>query len=274
MRLMKSEVSHSLAKTATSIFVLPLCLILFLGLFLSLTPNSATAQAVDSRFDGSPTAEFHFARLMFSNSAYSRSGGRRAAWMTDYPEAEYYLMDGINRMTNMEVELVDYDGYGGRLITLEDEQIFNYPWIYAAEVGQWSLSVKEAAQLREYLDRGGFLMVDDFWGLYEWQTFMLSMDRVFPDRPIVELDKDDPVMHVFFDVDTNTQIPGIRGVPAGNIPHWRGIFDDSGRLIVAINFNMDMGDAWEHAANPNYPAAMTAAAYRFAVNYIVYSMTH
>ena len=117
-------------------------------------------------------------------------------------------------------------------------------------------------------------MVDDFWGPYEWQTFVESMQRVFPDHPIVEIEDNHPVMDIAFSVDKRTQIPGRIGVRPGNSPQWRGIFDEQGRLIVAINFNMDMGDAWEHANDPGYPAEMTAAAYRFAVNYILYSMTH
>ena len=274
-QLMKLLLSNHHGKRSASIFMvpvftLPACLILVLGLCSGLV----NAQTADLRLGGAPTAEFHFARLMYSNAPYSRRGRGRGAWMTDYPDAEYYLMDGVNRMTNIEGELVDYYGQGGRLISLAGDEIFDYPWLYAVEVGQWSLSAEEAVKLREYLDRGGFLMVDDFWGEYEWQIFVESMQRVFPDRPIVEIDEDHPVMHVMFDVDKSTQIPGINGIRPGEKPHWRGIFDDAGRLIVAINFNMDMGDAWEHAGNPYYPAAMTAAAYRFAVNYIIYSMTH
>ncbi|HAY47002.1 MAG TPA: hypothetical protein DCY55_12080 [Gammaproteobacteria bacterium] len=267
---MKLHLSKHRRKRAVPAYTVPACLILLFGLCSSLV----NAQTPDSRFGGAPTAEFHFARLMYSNAPGSRRGRRGGAWMTDYPDAEYYLMDGVNRMTRIEGELVDYYGHGGRLISLEDDQIFDFPWLYAAEVGQWSLSTKEAAQLREYLNRGGFLMVDDFWGEYEWQIFVQSMQRVFPDRPIVEIDEDDPVMHVVFDVDKSTQIPGMNGIRFGSEPQWRGIYDDKDRLIVAINFNMDMGDAWEHAGSPYYPAEMTAMAYRFAVNYIIYSMTH
>jgi len=254
-------------------FVIEFCLLLSIYFYAS-SVFSQESELLDSGYGGLPSAEFHFARLMYTNAPYSRRGRGRSAWATDYPEAEYYLMDGVDRMTNIDLESVDYDGVGGRLISLHDEQIFDYPWIYAAEVGQWYLSDDEAARLREYLDRGGFLVVDDFWGEYEWQIFIQSMDRVFPDRTIVEIDEDDPVMNIVFQVDKSTQIPGLNGIRSGETPHWRGIFDDQGRLIVAINFNMDMGDAWEHASNPYYPAEMTAMAYRFAVNYIVYSMTH
>jgi hypothetical protein len=110
---------------------------------------------------------------------------------------------------------------------------------------------------------------------------MASMQRVFPDRPVVEIADSDEVMHVLYDVDSRIQIPGIAALRYGSTyeqdgvkPHWRGIYDDAGRLMVAINFNMDLGDAWEHADDPFYPEAMTGLAYRFAVNYVIYAMTH
>ena len=181
-------------------------------------------------------------------------------------------MEGIRRLTRVDGQIVDYNGVGARRIQLDSDRLFNFPWLYAVEVGHWYLSDTEAALLREYLDRGGFLMVDDFWQEYEWSVFVESMLRVFPDRPIVELPETHPLLHVLYDLDQRTQIPG-RGGSRGT-PHWRGIFDDDDRLMVAINFNMDMGDAWEHADDPWYPEPYTALAYRFAVNYLIYSMTH
>jgi hypothetical protein len=107
------------------------------------------------------------------------------------------------------------------------------------------------------------------------------MQRVFPDRPIIEIPDSDPLMTLVYDVDKSIQIPGIstirRGVTYqqdGYVPYWRGIYDDDDRLMVAINFNMDLGDAWEHADDPEYPEAMTGLAIRYAVNYVIYSMTH
>ncbi len=239
--------------------------------------DAAKGQTGDSRIEGLPTAEFHFARLVYSNAAGSRRGGwggGRSAAYTDYADAEYHLMQGIKRLTRVDGQTVGYYGDGGRLITLTDDRVFDDPWLYAVEVGQWYLNDSEAALLREYLDRGGFLMVDDFWGGYEWAIFIESMLRVFPDRPIVELGEDHPLLHVLYDLDQRTQIPGRGGQQPHLIPHWRGIFDDDDRLMVAINFNMDMGDAWEHADDPWYPEPFTALAYRFAINYLIYSMTH
>ena len=171
-------------------------------------------------------------------------------------------MQGIGRFTVVDSASVDIDGNGGRLIRLIDERVFDYPWLYAVEVGQWYLDDDEATLLREYLDRGGFLMVDDFWGEHEWSIFTDSMQRVFPDRRIEELGEDHELLHVLYDLDQRTQIPGRGGQRPGTVPHWRGIFDDDGRLMVAINFNMDMGDAWEHADDPWYPEPMTALAYQ------------
>lgn len=234
--------------------------------------------AQSSRVFGPPEAEFHFARLVYDDSPYGRRGGWRGrgwgAWRTDYPDAEYHLMQGINRLTRIDGEPVEIrDGGGGRLITLGDESVFDYPWLYAVEVGHWELSETEARKLREYLDRGGFLMVDDFWGEYEWSVFEASLRRVFPDKEVVDLPEDHELLHVLYDLDQRTQIPGIGGMRY-ETPRWRGVLDDDGRLMVAINFNMDMGDAWEHADDPRYPEPMTALAYKFAVNYLIYAMTH
>jgi len=138
--------------------------------------------------------------------------------------------------------------------------------------------------LREYLMRGGFLMVDDFHGPYDCQVFEAAMKRVLPGRPIVDIPDDDPLLHIFFDLNKRTQIPGRRHLRRGaggrtvaamaGPPRWSGIYDDQKRLMVAINFNMDMGDAWQHADDPVYPAEMTGLAYRFGVNYVIYAMTH
>jgi len=245
-------------------------------LLLLVLTGKSQAQSSIARAEPPPTAEFHFARLVYTNAVGSRFAlrGGRDAWSTDYADAEYHLMQGINRLSRIDGEVVEYNGDGGRLITLTDETIFDYPWLYAVEVGQWYLSPAEARRLREYLDRGGFLLVDDFWGEQEWAVFMESMRRVFPDRPIVKLPDEHELMHVHYDLHQRTQIPGRNGSRPGTAPHWRAIFDDDGRVVVAINFNMDMGDAWEHADDPTYPHPMTALAYRFALNYVIYSMTH
>jgi hypothetical protein len=249
--------------------------------------GAANTVAVMQNADGSlaprliptrgPSTEYTFARLIYAeNPQFARNwgyGGYR--WLTDAPEAETHLLQGIRRLTRIDT------ASEGTAVRLEDDAVFDYPILYAVEVGGWLLSDAEAARLREYLDRGGFLMVDDFHGTLEWEGFMESMRRVYPDRPVVEIPDSDEVWHVLYDLVDRPQIPGIAAVMSGQTyerdgytPHWRGIYDEKGRLSVAINFNMDLGDAWEHADNPLYPQPYTATAYRIAINYLLYSMTH
>jgi len=224
-----------------------------------------------------PEAEFHMARLMYTDASGRVQGGWRPWWAIDWPEAECHITRGLQRLTRLDVA---DDSFHTRAF---DDRIFDFPWLFAQQVGHWYLSDTETAQLREYLLRGGFLVVDDFHGDYEWSVFTESIFRVLPDRQIVEIPETDALLHILYDLDQRTQIPGHRHLRwgAGNVaarmqgpPHWRGIYDDDGRLMVAINFNMDMGDAWEHADDPTYPEPMTALAYRFGINYIIYAMTH
>ena len=225
--------------------------------------------------------EFYFARMAYSTyspgrgSNYYYYNNRWENWLTDWPDADYHFLSGIRRLTSVQVS------EDGVRLSLLDEELFDYPWLYAVEVGYWSLSDEEIDRLREYLSRGGFLIVDDFHGSYEWMGFLDSMEKVFPDRPIVEIPVEDEVMHVLYDLDKKIQIPGMQFLMSGltyeedgYVPYWRGIYDDQGRLMVAINFNMDLGDAWEHADWPAYPEQMTALAYRFGINYVIYAMTH
>lgn len=218
-------------------------------------------------------SEFSFVRLQYTAS--DTFFGRSQRWLTDWPDAEEHLIPGVRRLTRVDIAAEPEQ------IGILDDRLFDFPWVYAVEVGGWSLSELEAQRLREYLLRGGFLMVDDFHGSREWEGFTASMYRVFPDRPIVDIPLDDSILHTVFDLDDSVQIPGINVLSSGITwqrdgykPHWRGIYDDRGRLMVVINFNMDLGDAWEHADTPSYALLYTNLAYKYAINYIVYAMTH
>ena len=232
------------------------------------------------------TPEFRVARLAYNdNTAFGFGRGRfgGGSWTTDAPEAEFHLTQGIRRLTR--INTIDPETGDIRNVVLPiqplDDELLDYPFLYAVEVGRWYLSDEEAAKLRDYLLRGGFLMVDDFHGSLQWEGFIESMRRVFPDREVVEIPDNHEVFHVVWDLDHRVQIPGIVALMSGRTyeqdgvdPHWRGIFDDHGRLMVAINFNMDLGDAWEHADTPEYPQEDTALAYRFGISYAIYAMSH
>jgi hypothetical protein len=225
-----------------------------------------------------PDAEFHFIRVEYVDLFQSRRFYGRGWWRQDWPEADVHFTEGIRRLTRLDVG-------EERHLPLTDDRIFEYPWAYLTQAGYWDLRDEEVNRLREYLLRGGFLVVDDFHGPEDWQVFRAAMDRVFPGSPILDIESSDQVMHVLYDINERTQIPGLRHLrrgPGGNIyvqtpyspPIWRAVYDPRGRMVVAINFNMDVGDAWEHADLPEYPEQMTSLAYRFGINYIVYSMTH
>jgi len=220
-------------------------------------------------------AELHFARLAFGAYGRTFSNDPDEPWLRDWPDAEDHFLTGLQRLT------VIHNGES-RQTSLLDDSIFEYPVVYAVKVGYWDLSQPEIDRLREYLVRGGFLIVDDFHGPDEWVQFMSSMERVFPGRSFIEIPDNHEIFHVHFDLDDRSQIPGRQAVyngvtwenPLGVPEYWRGIYDDDGRLVVAINFNMDMGDAWEHADDAFYPEPLTALAYRVGINYIIYAMTH
>ncbi len=217
-------------------------------------------------------SEFAFARMFYQGSAFDDWGPR---WRVDWPEAENHLLRGVQRLTRLDA------ASNGEVLDLADEHLFEYPWLYVVEVGSLALDELRIARLREYLLRGGFLMVDDFHGPFEWENFEGVMRRVFPNRQIVELKADHEVFHVLYEINERQQIPGLQPLrygrtweQGGNVPHWRGILDDQGRVMVIVNFNMDLGDAWEHADWPEYPQEYSAMAYRFAINYIIYAFTH
>jgi Domain of unknown function (DUF4159) len=221
-----------------------------------------------------PQSEFHFARVAYDS--HGRRGGSRGfgmpMWSIDYPYAEQHFLPALRRFTR--IDAVDDSAH----IELSDDELFDYPWLFIQQLaqGQWNPTEYEAAQLRDYLYRGGFLVVDDIHGEYEWDYFVEVIHRVLPGLPIVDIEEDNGLLGIIFDVDKRTQIPGERHLRSGmeGPPHWRAMYDPDGRMIVAINHNIDMGDAWEHADDAHYPVEMTALAYRFGVNYVIYAMTH
>ncbi len=157
-----------------------------------------------------------------------------------------------------------------------------FPFLYALEVGYMGLTPSEVEGLRDYLLSGGFLFVDDFWGTYEWMNFESEIARVLPEYPIEELPLDHPVFSTVYDIDSIVQVPNVgrgrRGGPTwerdGYIPRVRAIFDENDRLMVAIHWNTDLGDAWEWADDPYYPLKYSNYAWQVAINFIVYAMTH
>jgi hypothetical protein len=238
--------------------------------------RECTGQAPDRFY------EFYFTRAIYN--AGGGFGGRRGrrgggSWSVDYPKADCQFITVVKRLSGLDMY------YDSNAIALDDPNLRRFPFLYALEVGQnggWDLSESEATGLRDYLTAGGFLVVDDFWGTYQWNDFYGQLAKVFPDREVEAVPMDHPIFHSFYDIDEILQVPNIgnarRGGPTwegdGYTPYALAIFDDARRPMVMINYNTDLGDAWEHADDPGYPHLYSGFAYRMGINFIVYSMTH
>jgi hypothetical protein len=251
--------------------------------YRSLEPYDDVALPEDWR----DKTEWVFARLMYPQHPHARFGryyyGGSSEWLEggtswtqDYPRADRHFAQALRRLSRVQARSVEQP------VNLDDgDDAFNYPWINAGEMGDWYLTDAQTKALREYLLRGGFLMLDDFWGTEEWNRFMESMSRVFPDRPVVEIEDEDAIFRVVYDLDETLPGSGRMGYRAAQrtattvpTPHWRGIYDDHGRVMVAMSFDSDIGDSWEWADDPNYPEKYSSLGIRIGVNYVIYSMTH
>ena len=249
--------------------------------------------------------EFYFTRLVYTQNNTGRRGGffglgsptmpkpgpftcpefggrnffprQGWGWATDYPGADCKFMGGIHRLTGMNV------APNPNVIGIMDEELFKFPYVYAVEVGQMFLSDEEGARLREYLLRGGFLHVDDFWGLREKAIFEAQFRKVFPDRTFAPVPLDHEIFTTFFDINEIMQIPGQGNgcyggetwqEPDDKEPRILGISDDSGRLMVVVTYNSDLGDAWEYMDLPCYPQKYSGQSYRLGMNFMIYALTH
>ncbi|PZN34665.1 MAG: hypothetical protein DIU71_02030 [Proteobacteria bacterium] len=230
-------------------------------------------------------AEFVVGRLMYPSgwgfgsfrAADWRQGG--TSWAVDYPRGDRTLARMLRRLTRIDVRSVEQP------VNPDDgDDIFHWPFLMAGLAGYWDLTDEQVTKLREYLLRGGFLFCDSFFGSDSWVGFEAGMRRIFPDRPIIDLSDDHPIFNIVYDLSqvTKAQIPNIyalygRGVgylSDGATPHWRGIEDDAGRLMVLIAFNNDVADSWQWQDDPRYPLESANLGVQLGVNIAVYAMTH
>ena len=234
--------------------------------------------------------EWAFARLMYPPGPNDGYRGRfdgdwrqgMSLWTQDGPPADRDFAAAVRRLTRIDARSVEQD------VNLDDgDEVYNWPWLYAVQVGEWGITQHQADVLRDYLLRGGFFMADDFHGAYEWQMFLKRIRMVFPDRPIVDIPNNDPIFHTLYDLDERYQIVGAehlgtgykipdypQGLDDGKGAKWRAIRDDKGRIMVAISFNSDLGDSWEWSNRPEYPERFSDLGFRIGINYLVYAMTH
>lgn len=236
---------------------------------------------------------FTFVRIQYSSGYGGRGGGGRrgygrgygpggGSWATDYPDSDLNFSWRLHQLTAMQVNPAP------EVLELTDPELVNYPFIYLLEPGRLVFDEAEVEALRGYLLNGGFLMVDDFWGEDEWYNFYSEIKRVFPDREPVELPLSHPIFHAVFDLKEKPQIPAINVALAGRSQgitwerpdaqevHYKGIFDDKGRMMVIICHNTDLGDGWEREGENEwyFHEFSEKKAYPLGINIVFYAMTH
>jgi hypothetical protein len=220
---------------------------------------------------------FTFVRVKYTTAPGGFWYGGWPAWAHGYPVSEQNLMHILD-----EVSLINGHVDEINTLTLDDPELFNYPVAYLIEVGWWTLTDSEAAALRAYLQKGGFVIVDDFkvrgWGGGlgggGWEAFERNMRRVLPKAKFVDLDATHPIFHSFFEVPSLDVVP--QAYNAGR-PLFRGVFEDNDparRLQMIINYNTDVSQFWEWTGTGLRPLGESNEAYKLGVNYVVYGMTH
>lgn len=198
-------------------------------------------------------------------------------WDVDYPDSDLNFSFRLQQMTSIRVNPEPL------VIDTLDPKLKDQPFLYLIETGSLDWQESEAKALREHLLNGGFLMLDDFWGEYEWQNTVEQFRKVFPDRPITELGLEHPVFNIVFPLKEKPQVPSIGHAMSGQMfekggrfAGYHGIFDDKGRLMVMICHNTDLGDGWEREGENHYyfKEFSEKLAYPMGINIVVYSMTH
>ena len=243
-----------------------------------------------------PGNAFTFCRARYSGSRRPGGRGRRGrggSWSVDYPQSDQNFSLRLSQLTTLSVNQDENGEFLHAIVRLDEPDLFKYPFIYMLEVGGMSLTAPEREGLRTYLLRGGFLLVDDFWGDSAWENWVFEIGQVLPpeEYPLVDIPLDHEIFHIVFDLDHVPQVPGIRswewsgGGPEGDYSrytvygseaHCKGIFDHNGRLMAVIMHNTDLGDGWEREGeNIDYFREYSAKlAYPMGINIVVYAMTH
>ncbi len=213
--------------------------------------------------------EFYFTRGVYS------SPWRWNSWAIDFPKADRQFMAAVN--TLVDINVADHEN----AIRLDDPDLRRFPFLYILEIEGMLLTQAEVTGLRDYLLAGGFLVVDDFWGEWAYANLEQEMRRVIPEYSIVEIPSNHPIFNTVYRIEEIIQVPAIGryygGVTTecyGCDAFTSGIFDDEGRLMVVINGNTDLGDAWEWFERPEYPLQFSSFAVQMGVNFIVYAMSH
>ena len=229
------------------------------------TPDGAERKLGNPAYDG----RFVFTRIRYGGRGFGGGFGfGGGSWNHDYPAADFYISDALETLTRMRVSADRTN-----VLELEDEAIFHNPILYISEPGYWRISDKGAANLRQHLLKGGFVIFDDFEHQPEFDNMAAQMAKALPERRWVKIGISHPIFHTLFDLKALT-------VPHPSVdvePDYRAMFvndDPNDRMIALANHNADLAEYWEWSADERFPVDVTSGAYEMGVNYIIYSMTH
>lgn len=248
------------------------------------TANAAATRTMTDRrgvpdweFDRQfPTDVFTFVRIRYQSS------GAWRRWATDYPDSDLNFSYRLQQLTSLKVHPE------GRVMELTDEELLDYPFIYLIEPGNLEFTNEEVIALRNYLNRGGFMMVDDFWGEEEWDNFTEQMQRVFPEKTAVDVPLEHPIFHSVYDLKERPQVPSLGVAQYGRAEgvtweredaktaNYRAYYDNKGRMQVFVCHNTDLGDGWEREGEDAwyFREFSEKKAYPLGINIVFYAMSH
>ena len=262
-------------------------------LLFAAAPAPAQSLRFDDREDpsiyGDEITEFTWVRGQYTNHggagfSYRRRGGW---WDTDYPDSDENFLRGVQRYTNIETNPRNHT-----YLLLTDPRIFEHIFLYmnwkrvpiGSSYSGPNFSTDEIEVLREFMFRGGFVLVDDFWGQPHLDDMYMEIAKIFPDREVVKLDTSHEIFHIFFDIDEVAQVPGrmvtwdfggyMNLDDPGYPPEIFAVLDDDGRIMLLANYNSDLGDGWEHTFYAGYPTRYTNEAYKIGINFLIYAFSH
>jgi hypothetical protein len=220
------------------------------------------------QFNVAYDARFTFVRIRYTPLVEFGGFGRDLPWSHDYPRAERHLTRILSELTAIAPNTRE-----SNILAADNPELFKYPVAYVSEPGFWTMTDREADNLRRYLAKGGFLIFDDFAG-EQWYNFAEKMRQLLPDARIVQLDASHPIFHSFYDIETlDNFVHPYRSLPS----LFYGVFEDNDptkRLLAIVNYNNDIGESWEYSDTGFIPIDITNNAYRLGINYIMYAMTH
>jgi hypothetical protein len=233
-----------------------------------------------------PDRDFTACHMLYTSVRREANG---AGWRTDYPWGERHLMMRLSEITKTRVSKLTGDTPHSWLVRLTDEALFDCSFLMASDVGTIGLSPGEALGLRLYLEKGGFLWVDDFWGEAAWSQWSRELAKAMPpaEYPIEDVPMTDPIFRTMFEVTKIPQVTSIRFWRASNgrvtsergaesaVPHFRALRDKQGRIIAVMTHNTDVSDSFEREGDdPQFFYQFSPDGYALGINVMLYALTH